>query len=412
MVALTTIVFAVNVATGGGTGLALGAFLAIANLVQAVVFAWLLGRLRPTLWGAGGRDRLASPRDLGYLVGVTVAAAAVSVVIGMTGVWLFTEQSLLLAFADWMARQIAGMFVLSALGLWFGPVVAAIFMRHSSPAGWLRAVDRTLRATPGWRVGEYLAVTVCSVGLYLIGFVFDNGLPLAFPVIIVIVWVAVRLSTGFVVAHSVIFGAATVVFTLVGLGPMATIADPHAQALVAQLFVVIIAVVGLALALGRDERAALMRELATEKEQAARNAAMMTTIFDAMADGVAVINDEGRVVMHNPAAVRLLSHPGAPTVRAKDIRERLRHLDGTPSPTGTCRTSGRWPATGSRSSTWSCSTRASGSRGSSGSPRRRCRPRPAPTAPSCCTTMSPPSGATATSWPASPASWPMTCATR
>jgi signal transduction histidine kinase len=328
VVALTTIVLAANLLTGNGTGLALGVFLTIANLVQTLVFTSLLARRRPTMWGAGGDARLSGGRELGDVLGISVVAAAASAAVGVTGLWLLTDQVNGFTVIGWLGRQATGMFVLGTLGLWFGPAVAGFRARHGSLAGWCRSAYRGVRAASPWRVMEYVAVTVCSVGLYLVAFVFDNGLPLAFPLIAVTVWAAARMSTGFVVAHSVVLGAAAVLFTLQGHGPMATIAEPHLRALVAQAFVLMITVVGLALALGRDERAALIDELAAQKEQAAGQAALNRTIIDSMADGLAVINANGRIMMRNPAAVRLVGPSGARST-SRQIRDRLRNLDGT-----------------------------------------------------------------------------------
>jgi signal transduction histidine kinase len=328
---LTAIVLVGNAVTG--TGAALGVVLAVANLVQALVFVGLLGRRRPKLWG-GGRAWLSTPRELGCVLGIAVVSGIIGTAIASTGLWLFTGQTSWLSFAAGLARTVAGTFVIGTAGLWFGQALSQA--RHHSVAGWRRAADRALRATPRWRVAEYLAVALCSAGGYLIGFVYDDGLPLAFPLIVVTVWAAMRLRTSFVVLHYLGMGTAAVLFTLHGDGPMATIADPQLRALFAQAYVVLIAAVGLALALGRDERATLMSELAAQKdelaaqkEQGARHSALLSSIIDSMADGLSVIDADGRVVLRNPAAQRLLGRP-APATMAGEVRDRLRHLDGTP----------------------------------------------------------------------------------
>ncbi|BFU44017.1 ATP-binding protein [Krasilnikovia sp. MM14-A1004] len=322
--ALPLIALAGNVATG--IALPAGMALAAANLVQAVVFVWLLGRCRPTLWGADGGARLSAPRDLAYLLGVTVAAATASAAFALTGLWLAAAPMSWLIVADWMARQVASIFVLGTAGLWFGPAISGFRARYESVAGWWHATDRALRAMPAWRVTEYLAVAFCSTVAYLLGFVFDHGLPLAFPLIALTVWAAIRLHTSFLVVHHLIFGAAAMLFTLHGEGPMATIADPHARAMTAQVYVVLIAAVGLALALGRDERALLMAELTAQKEEQTRHAALMSAVVDSMADGLSLVDADGRVVLRNPAGVRLLGPPGA----MRDMQSRAHHLDGSP----------------------------------------------------------------------------------
>ncbi|GAB1644164.1 ATP-binding protein [Krasilnikovia sp. MM14-A1259] len=315
--ALTLIALAGNAATG--VALPASAVLAVANLVQAVVFVWLLGRWRPTLWGADGGARLSAPRDLAYLLAVTAVAATVSAVFGLTGLWLAGAPMSWLVVAEWMARQVASVFVLGTTGLWFGPAVSGFRARYRSLAGWWQAADKALRAMPAWRVTEYLAVALCSTVAYLFGFVFDHGLPLAFPLIALTVWAAVRLRTSFLVLHHLIFGAAAMLFTLYGQGPMAALADPHARAMTAQVYVVLIAAIGLALALGRDERTALVAELT-------RHDALMSAVIDTMADGLSLVDADGQVVLRNPAGVRLLGQAGA----MRDVQSWTHHLDGSP----------------------------------------------------------------------------------
>ncbi|GAB1640736.1 ATP-binding protein [Krasilnikovia sp. MM14-A1259] len=327
VIALTAIVLTVNVAAGCGP--VLGAGLALANLAQTAAFVWLLGRRRPHLWGAGGDGRLSTSRELACVLGMTVVASLVGSAIGLGSLWLVTGHMSWLQVAYWIARQVAGMFVLGTCGLWFGPAVAGFRARYGSPAGWWHATGRAVRAIPAWRLGEYLAVLVCSVAAYLLGFVFDHGLPLAFPLIAVTVWAAMRLRTSFVVLHHLTFGTATVLFTLHGIGPMASIVDPHVRALFAQVYVVLIAAVGLALALGRDERSALLARLFAQQQEQARQAALTSAIIDSMADGLAVVDAHGQVLFNNPAAVRLLERPTGP-LTAAEVRARLHHLDGTP----------------------------------------------------------------------------------
>ncbi|BFU44934.1 ATP-binding protein [Krasilnikovia sp. MM14-A1004] len=327
VLALSAIGLVGNAATG--TGLPLAGLLVVANLAQTVAFGWLLARRRPTLWGAGGDDRLSTPRELACVIGMTAVASAAGAAIALTGLWLLGGGLSWLLAADWLVRQAAGMFVIGTVGLWFGPTLRGFRARHGSPADRLRDAVRALHAVPVWRLGEYLAVALCSVVAYLLGFVYDHGLPLAFPLIAVTVWAAVRLRTSFVVLHNLTFGAATVLFTLHGEGPMAAIADPHLRAMFAQLYVVLVAAVGLALALGRDERSALLAKLCAQQQEQARQAALTSAIIDSMADGLAVVDANGQVLLNNPAAVRLLERSTGP-LTAAEVRARLHHLDGTP----------------------------------------------------------------------------------
>lgn len=131
--------------------------------------------------------------------------------------------------------------------------------------------------------------------------------------IAVTVWAALRMSTTFVVLHDLAVGAIAVRFTLYGTGAFAAIDDHATRALIVQLFVGIVAVIGLTLALGRDERHALLEQLnndkaalAAQQETATRHAQLMTAIIDSMADGLAVIDEGGTVAVRNDAAGRIL----------------------------------------------------------------------------------------------------------
>jgi signal transduction histidine kinase len=325
--ALALVTVVVNMATGATAPMA--AVFVVANLAQAGIFVHLIGRWRPDLWGAGGTAPLSRSNDLWALLGAAFAATTVGAAIGPTGIWLITGEYSWPSTGVWLARNTASMLIIGAAGLRLGYELA----RHRSGSwrGWWHQVTARLRRTPAWRIGEYAAVAVCSVVVYLIGFAYNHGLPLAFPLIAVTVWAALRLSTTFVVLHDLAVGTIAVVFTLGHVGPFAAIGSNAARAIVAQVFVGMVAVVGLALALGRDERAALIGELAREKDEASRRADLTTAIIDAMADGLSVIDAEGRVVLRNPAAVELLGGRAGPggTVTG-GTHYGLFHPDGRP----------------------------------------------------------------------------------
>ncbi|WP_412738061.1 ATP-binding protein [Krasilnikovia sp. MM14-A1259] len=306
-----------NAVTGGGP--ALGAVLALANVVQATAFVLLLAR--PA--SRAGRDlRLSTPRDLARALGTTVIAVVAGAAVAQVGNWLVTGQPDPSAFDAWITRDVAGTVVIGTVGLWFGPTMSAFRGRHGSVAGWSRNMIRNLRATARWRVAEYLAIVSCSAGAYVIGDTYDNGLPL----IVVTGWVAIRLRTGFLVLHNLILAGVAVAVTLHGDGALADIADPYLRAVIAHLLVALTAVASLALALERDERAGLFRELADQRGQARQHATLLSTIIDSMGDGLSVVDAEGRVVLRNRAAVRLLGEVSV----VGDAHRRLRHLDGSP----------------------------------------------------------------------------------
>ncbi|WP_242624862.1 ATP-binding protein [Krasilnikovia cinnamomea] len=321
--ALFTIGLLGNTLTGAGP--TLGAVLALANLVQVVAFSALLSRWRPALWGAGGHLRPSTPRDLMCVLGTIVVAVLAGATTSQAGMWLVTGQLTGSSFIAWITRDIASAVVIGVAGMWFGPAMSAFRERHGSLVGWWRDADCDLRLIPTWRVAEYLAVATCSLIAYLIGLVSDNGLPL----IAVTAWAAIRLHTGFVVLNNLVLAGASITFTLRGDGALATIPDPYLRAVTAHVLFAVVAVAALALALGRDERQGLVRELADQREQARQHAALMSAIIDSMGDALSLVDGRGRVVLRNPAAVRLLGEVEV----VGDAHRRLRRLDGTPVPT-------------------------------------------------------------------------------
>jgi len=90
----------------------------------------------------------------------------------------------------------------------------------------------------------------------------------AFPLIALTVWVALRFDTTIVVVHDLLVGIVAVLFTLHGTGPFANVPDDATRGLIVQAFVGLVAVVGLILALGRDEREVLLARMRHQTAQA------------------------------------------------------------------------------------------------------------------------------------------------
>jgi signal transduction histidine kinase len=299
--ALAVITLIVNTATGATAALAL-VFVA-ANLIQVAVFLHLLARWRPDLRPDSG---LQSPRDLWALLGAGSAATVAGAAIGPTGMWLLTSRYSWPATLVWLSRNTASILLIGAVGLCAARAVTRFRDRYGTPGAWWRA-------TPRARLIEYAALIVCSSAAYTAAFALSRGLPIAFTLIAVTVWAGTRFPTPVVVVHDLVGGIVAVLFTLTGHGPFAAIGDPATRACVAQLYVAIVAVVGLSLALGREERTALMTalaaekaELAAEREQASQRAGLLRAIIDSTTDGLAVVGADRRVVLSNPAADELL----------------------------------------------------------------------------------------------------------
>ncbi|MDP9794883.1 diguanylate cyclase (GGDEF)-like protein [Catenuloplanes nepalensis] len=326
VLALSAVTMAVNMATGASATLSL--FFVAANLAQAFVFVLLFRRWLGHLWGGGGDRPLARLHELWRLVAASLLSTASGALIGPTGVWVINGVYSWSATAVWMTRNTVSILLIGTAGIRLGHLLHQHFAVHRRSTGGLRTAWTVM---PFSRKGEYLAVVVLSAAGYYAVFGADHGLPLAFVVLVMTVWAGLRLHTAFVIVHDVTFGSAAVLFTLHHSGVFASIAEHATRALVAQLFVGIIAVVGLALALGRDERTALIDDLRAERHAAAGQAELMTAIIDAMSEGLTVIDERGRFLLRNSASRRLLGGVVSATeTLAKPDFYGLFHPDGTP----------------------------------------------------------------------------------
>ncbi|MBB2948884.1 signal transduction histidine kinase [Actinoplanes lutulentus] len=287
----------------------------VAGIVQATMFGVLLSRWRPGLWGGGGREPMRAPRDLWALLGAGFGASVCGCAIGSLGEWLDKSSYPLELAVLSLARNTASILIIGSAGMFAG---AALSHRGSWRAFWPR--------TSRWRVVEYVGIVACTTAAYLAGFAYEDRLPLSFALLGWTVLVATRLSSPFVLLHNSVVGAIAVQYTLGGSGPFADVADSAVRAVIVQLFVALVCVVGLALALGRDERRHLHNQLARDKD-------LLRAIIDSMADGLAVIEPDGRVSLRNPAVSTLLGGVTSPGDRMAGAEfYGLYHVDGTPFP--------------------------------------------------------------------------------
>ncbi|SES40806.1 ATP-binding protein [Actinokineospora terrae] len=316
--AVTTIV--VNMLTNASAGQAV--VFVVSNLAQVSVFVVLITRWRPALWSLRPEGGLQGPRDLWRVLAAAYLAASTGAVLGTAGLWLVTRHFSIITVAVWMARNFAGMLVVGLAGLCVARTVATRWAARRDPS-----------ATCGGAAipAECALVILCSVGAYAVGLGTTHGLPVASTLIALTVWAAVRLPTTFVALHTLSVAIVAVLFTLNGDGPFAAVESTAVRALVVQLFVTVVAVIGFALALSRDERDTLVRQLALETDETNRRAALTRAIIDSMADGLSVVDAEGRVTLRNPAALRLLGGRISPDDTVVDSSHYgFFHLDGTP----------------------------------------------------------------------------------
>ncbi|WP_432507225.1 GGDEF domain-containing protein [Kineococcus arenarius] len=265
--ALGSITFTVNALTGASALLSL-CFVA-ANVVQVAVFHALLHRWEPSLWGAGGTQPLTGTRQLARMLLAALAATGAGALFGPTAVGVLTGHWSALTTAVWMTRNTVSVVLIMGLGLRVGYLIAARERaRAAERAGSREPVALPFQHLHGARRVELAVLLAASVAGYLLVFHVLETLPIAFPLIALTVWAALRFDTAIVVVHDFAVGVAAVLFTLSGHGPFAFVASDSTRALVVQAFVGLVAVIGVTLALGRDEREVLLHRVRRQAAEA------------------------------------------------------------------------------------------------------------------------------------------------
>ncbi|WP_298992843.1 diguanylate cyclase domain-containing protein [uncultured Pseudokineococcus sp.] len=350
--ALALITFVLNRATGTSGALA-GCFVA-ANLLQVTLVQALLHRWAPDLWGAGGRRPLTGTRHLIALLGAAAVASAGGALVGVVGAGLLTGQWSALTAAVWLVRNSVSLVLGLTVGLRVG-YLATAWRSGRRGAGAVPAP--VMRAELPWQrlgragAGELSGLLVVSGVAYLVIFDVLQTLPIAFPLLVVTVWAALRFDTTVVALHSLAVGVLAVVFTLGGDGPFAFVDDDALTALLVQAFVGMVAVLALVLALGRDERQVLLgqvRAQAAEADQRTEHARVLAGAARLLHTSAQVRTDICRAAQQITGAdlVHLLEPDGAGNITTTastgaNTTPATFALDGEPSLTARAFRTGR-----------------------------------------------------------------------
>ena len=318
IVAVGGLAFAVNYWTGAS--LALGLVLATTNVVQALAATVTIRRLVPELWGAGGTAPLGTPRQLVLLVLSFLEAAALGTLIGYVGYSLVVGEMPLDEFLLWLGRNLCGLLVVVILGM----VTGHWWQSRHDPD-----LPRPAEGDPGAGPRELATALLVTAGLYAAAFIYDD-LPVEFPLLVATVWIGARFSTLLSIWHSAVAAAVTISLTLIGWGPFAIVDSLAVGLMLAQFFIVMLVVSGLALATGREERRVLTNALDQARMAADEQAQLLEAIIGSMTDGVNVLDSSGHFLLTNTVARELMGmDQGVPAI-ASSIN--ARYLDGREIP--------------------------------------------------------------------------------
>ncbi|MEZ0491105.1 PAS domain S-box protein [Kineococcus sp. TBRC 1896] len=306
---LSAATFALNAVTGASPALA--ASFVVANVLQVLLFGLLFARWCPTAWGAGGREPLTGVAQLMRLLAAAALATGAGAVLGPAAVWALTGHWSWVTTLVWLTRNTASILLIASVAFRVGCLLGA---RRPAADGTVVVVP--VRPLRGWQRVELVAVLACAVAAYALVFGVYDGLPVAFPLIALAAWAALRFDTTVVLVLDLALGVSAVLLTLGGHGPFALIPDDSTRAIVVQLYVAMLAVLGLALAMSRDERdvllASMARSTAASERLAAAAAAhraeaeargeLTAAVLESVDVGIVVADERGRLTMFNRTA--------------------------------------------------------------------------------------------------------------
>jgi PAS domain S-box-containing protein len=173
---------------------------------------------------------------------------------------------------------------------------------------------------------------VLVVGVF--GFWRDPTIPPTFILTITSVWAGLRFNALVASAQSLLTGALVVWLTIEGYGPIAGLSNPEARAVTAQIFVIVLMVTSVTIALTTRQIADTIARLERSEATLAVRADELDMVMSRLQDGIAIIEEGGRVVHANDALLTAFgTRPSEPLDHVPDPEERKGqsfHPDGRP----------------------------------------------------------------------------------
>ncbi len=270
---------------------------AILTVLQPAVYVLVMRRFAPDLWGSGGTRAMSTLRDLGWFVVACLAGSLAAGLVRGSGLGLIPGQDLVTFTMTWV-RNFAWMVAIGGVALQVAPSLVRI--RSGSD---LARLVRSCMPSTGRRAAEIALILAVTAGIYLTLF----SLPITFLLTLVTVWAAMRLSPAAATLHGLVSGFVAVVLTLDGHGAFFDVDDARVAAALSQSFLVGMVITADGRRVHhpgpprRDRRAHRRSE-----RKAAERADLLNTVMDNMREGLVVVQDDGAILVRNPAGRQLV----------------------------------------------------------------------------------------------------------
>jgi signal transduction histidine kinase/integral membrane sensor domain MASE1 len=264
---------------------------AVLTVLQPAVYVLVMRRVAPDLWGSGGTRAMSTLRDLGWFVVACLAGSLAAGLVRASGLGLIPGQDLITSTMT-LVRNFAWMIAIGAVALQVAPALA----RLRSWDDLDRVVSASMPAT-GRRTAEIALILAVTAGIYLTLF----SLPITFLLTLVTVWAAMRLSPAAATLHGLASGFVAVLLTLGGHGAFFDVDDARVAAALSQSFLIGMVITAVVVAfITQDRRDATTRAQVSERK-AAERADLLNTVMDNMREGLVVVQDDGKILVRNPA---------------------------------------------------------------------------------------------------------------
>ena len=306
----------------GGTGGQLVAGLLL-TCVQPVSTVLLLRRWTPELWGGGGTRRLSSVRSFGLFLCAAALGSLLSALLRWWGLEILPSLDLV---GFWMTaiRNFCWILAIGLVGLQVAPALQEALADPEAR----REVWRACTPRSAWHVLEGAAIVAVTAALYLAAF----DLPVTFAISLVTVWAALRFSVVTAELHAFVTGTTALLLTLQDVGVFADVHGRVAGAALAQAFMIVLMVTAAVVGLSAQARREATDRAVRSERTAAERAHLLDTVMDNMTEGLVVVQEDGQILVRNPAGrelVGLEDTPPMPNVLPA-ASYGLHQVDGTP----------------------------------------------------------------------------------
>jgi signal transduction histidine kinase len=285
--------------------------LSLSVVLQTVLAVLLLRRFVPGIWGAGGREPFTRLAQLGWTLATVIGAAFVTAVLrSVIGAIVFENESLDM-LAGRFGRQASALATIGVFGLLLGGWLAQRRDRGLPLLGPITRRD----------VIHLLGIELLTAVIF-VGFWRNPEIPTTYVLSLTVVWTAIRFNPVITAVHCLLTGVVTVLMTILGYGPLANVSAPDTRALLAQVFVVVLMVTGMTISLIRRQITETISSLEQSEATVAMRADELDMVMSRLEDGVAIIEETGRVVHANTALRTAFgTRPANTADRISDPRE-------------------------------------------------------------------------------------------